>query len=516
MSFVASAITHAPVAPILLPLLAGCVLLMVSDHVRTQRTISLFSCLLQLMLVVLLLANVGESAQIYRLGNWAPPFGIALVLDRLAVVMLFTAAMLAMPVLIYACNGDDEEGRYFHPLFQFQLVGIYGAFLTGDLFNLFVFFEILLIASYGLLLHGSNATINPHTPSKHHVTDSRVTVGIQYVVLNLIGSALFLLAAGIFYGVAGTLNFADIGRFVVTLDINDVNAATPLLVGATLLLALVFGLKAAIVPLHFWLPRSYSAANASVAALFAIMSKIGIYALLRLQTTVLASDSVLHDLLNPWLLGFGVLTLAIGAIGAIAATALAEIVAYLMIISIGTLTVALGSGSVASITALLFYLVHSTWIGAAMFLLAAQINQHVLSGGAPQHKRLFANLFLIGAIAVIGMPPLSGFIGKLLILQSTPMDARVAVWPALLLGSLAALIALTRFGISVFWKNEPISAGTTQPLHVTLYAIGALLVLGIAMSIGAAPVVAVLDATAQQLAEAHRYVGSVLPTGALH
>src|SRR5690606_16477118 len=192
------------------------------------------------------------------------PFGIVLVLDRLSALMLALTALLAVPVLWFACRGDDRRGPNFHALFQFQLMGINGAFLTGDLFNLFVFFEVLLIASYALLMHGQGK--------------ARAKAGLHYVVLNLAGSSLFLFGLGLMYAATGTLNMADVGRLV-----SNGAVSSPLLlqVSAALLL-IVFALKAAVLPLSFWLPGAYAAASAPVAALFAIMTKIGLYAIWRL------------------------------------------------------------------------------------------------------------------------------------------------------------------------------------------------------------------------------------------
>jgi len=498
---------HALIAPILLPLGAGCVLLLVRDNAVIQRAISLLACLALLMLAVFLLRESTLAIHTYRLGNWIPPFGIVLVLDRLSALMLLTNSILALLVLWYACAGDDRHGRFFHALFQFQLVGINGAFLTGDLFNLFVFFEILLIASYGLLLHGSNPTL-----TNDNKRSERVSAGVPYVVLNLVGSALFLFAAGIFYGVAGTLNFADLARFMtVSNHAGSLASIAPLLMLATLLLLLVFGLKAALVPLHFWLPRSYSVASAPVAALFAIMSKIGIYALLRTQTLMLGSDSALHALLTPWLYTLGVMTIVIGAIGALAATALTELVAYMVIVSIGTLTLALALDSISATTALLYYLLHSTWIGAGMFLLAAQIDRYIDAGISLRYRRLLATLFLCGAMALIGVPPLSGFIGKLLLLQSAIDTARGWIWSSVLLSSLAALIVFSRIGTLIFWKTE--ATNSTGAEHSSFKAISAttvLLSLSIVLSASASPIVKALSAAAQQLFEPQRYISAVL------
>src|SRR5690606_2213561 len=233
----------------------------------------------------------------YRLGDWPAPFGIVLVLDRLSALMLVLTAAVALFSLLHAVQGQDRAGPLYHPLFQLQLVGLNGAFLTGDLFNLFVFFEILLIASYCLLVHGSTAP--------------RLRAGVHYVVLNLAGSSLFLIAVGTLYGVTGTLNMADMAQKVALLGAPD----AALVRSAALLLLVVFALKAALVPLYFWLPAAYSAASAPVAALFAIMTKVGVYSIVRVYTLIFGSGGgVAAEVATPWLLPLALLTVVLGMI----------------------------------------------------------------------------------------------------------------------------------------------------------------------------------------------------------
>ncbi|HSO10440.1 MAG TPA: proton-conducting transporter membrane subunit, partial [Desulfoprunum sp.] len=263
--------SHWIMAPLLLPLLAGMVnLLLVRRGPGPRRLVSLLTtaALLPVATLLLLRADSGEIV-VYQLGNWPAPFGISLVLDRLSAMLLVLTAVLALPALVAATAGDDRRGENFHVLFPLQLFGINGAFLTGDLFNLFVFFEVMLIASYGLALHGGGR--------------DRVRAGLHYVVLNLIGSSLFLVAIGTLYGIAGTLNMADLAIYTASAAAEQ----TPLLRAAALLLLTVFALKAAVLPLHLWLPALYSAGIAPVAALFAIMTKVGVYAILRTFTLIL-------------------------------------------------------------------------------------------------------------------------------------------------------------------------------------------------------------------------------------
>ena len=255
--------SHLPIMPVLVPMFVGALLLVLRGSLDMKRAMALLATLVQVLLASLLMVEASQGTQVYALGNWMPPFGIVLVVDRLSALLLLVTSILASGALLYAIRGDDAAGRNFHPLFQFQLMGINGAFLTGDLFNLFVFFEILLIASYALLLHGAGS--------------ARVRSGLHYLLLNLTGSALFLIAVGTLYGVTGTLNMADMALRVRELGADD----APLVGAAGMLLLVVFGLKTAFFPLYFWLPRAYAAASAPVGALFAIMTKVGLYSILR-------------------------------------------------------------------------------------------------------------------------------------------------------------------------------------------------------------------------------------------
>ncbi len=492
---------HAPILPILLPLFAGCLLLCLGrGRLRLQRGLSLLATwlLLPLAIWLLLLADEG-TLHVYALGNWAAPFGIVLLLDRLSALMLAVTALLACFALLYAVRGDDERGSNFHALFQFQLMGINGAFLTGDLFNLFVFFEVLLIASYALLAHGGGA--------------QRLGSALHYVVLNLLGSGLFLIAAGILYGVAGTLNMADLAQRVAAAQGDQV----ALLGAAGLLLLVVFGLKAAMLPLYFWLPRAYAAASAPVAALFAIMTKVGLYAILRVYTLVFGSGAGdLANLAQDWLWPLALLTLAVGAIGALAAVTLQGLLAYLVVVSVGTLLAGLSLGTLESLTAALYYLMHSTWVAGGLFLLADLIARQrgdkgsdLVQGPALMTPRLLGGLFFLGAIAVAGLPPFSGFLGKLLLLKATPAAAAVALWPVLLLGGLATLVALSRAGSQLFWRvgQHQLDSADLDPPSVV--ACAALLLASPLLVLGAQPVLAFAGATAQQLLDLAPYLQTV-------
>ncbi|MCJ7798321.1 MAG: monovalent cation/H+ antiporter subunit D, partial [Polaromonas sp.] len=317
--------THLPVLPVLLPLFTAAALLLLGDDggeanhggrlLRRRRLISLASVMLGAVLAWRLMAEASVGTlTVYPLGGWPAPFGIVLVIDRLSAMMLALTWTIAVPVLWYAAGGWDAHGRHFHTMFHFLLMGVSGAFVTGDLFNLFVFFEVLLIASYVLLVHGQGR--------------ARFKAGVHYVVLNLVASALFLVGLAIIYGVAGTLNMADLALRVGQLGPQQ----AALFKAGAMLLLVVFGLKAAIVPLYLWLPGTYAAASAPVSAMFAIMTKVGVYSIIRVHAVILG-DGAGHAALaaEPWLLPVGLLTIALGVLGALAAHSLARLVSYLTV-----------------------------------------------------------------------------------------------------------------------------------------------------------------------------------------
>jgi multicomponent K+:H+ antiporter subunit D len=480
-------LNHLIILPILIPLLVGALLLVLPSHERLKRTLSLLASLALLPLALALLQQAGDGRlHVYALGGWQPPFGIVLLLDRLSALLLLATAVLGGAVALYALRGDDRRGPRFHALLQFQLMGINGAFLTGDLFNLFVFFEVLLIASYALLLHGGGA--------------ERVRAGLHYVILNLVGSALFLIALGLIYGVSGTLNMADLSARVAAARGDSV----PLLAAAGLLLLLVFALKAALLPLYFWLPRAYAAASAPVAALFAIMTKVGVYAILRLCTLVFGEGGgELANLAQAWLWPLALATVALGALGALAARTLQGLLAYLVLVSAGTLLAAMAIGTPQVHAAALYYLLHSTWVVGGLFLLADLIARQrgekggaLVPGAALEHPVLLGGLFFYGAVAVVGLPPLSGFLGKLLLLQAAPSPA---LWSVLLLAGFAALVAFSRAGSTLFWRVGTSSLDSAELDRGRLAACLILLAASLLLVALAAPLLDYGRAAAEQL-----------------
>jgi multicomponent K+:H+ antiporter subunit D len=491
---------HWLVAPIVLPLSVAALLLLV-ERIRPawQAAVSLSATVALAVLAFLLVGSADtERIGVYLLGNWQAPFGIVLVLDRLAAMMLALTAVIALACLAAAWRVAGR-GPHFHVFFQLQLAGLNGAFLTGDLFNLFVFFEVLLIASYALLLH--------------HAAGRTLRAGLHYVVINLVGASLFLIAASLFYGVAGTLNFADLARKLPALPEWDAGLAR----AAALLLLVVFGIKAALLPMGFWLPATYGAALAPVAALFAIMTKVGIYAIIRVSFTVFGgSDGWLGDWGQPALFALGLLTITFGAMGALAAKRLIALVAYLVLISSGTLIAASTFGRQA-LGGALYYLVHTTLTVASLFLIAHAIadqrgtrTDRFGSGPPLAQPTLLGLLFLLGAIAAAGLPPLSGFVGKVLMLQGSGQAPFAAwFWAGVLGSGLLATFALARAGGSVFWKTQGTAVGSPMPAGDRT-ALAVLAVAGLIWIVGAGSATRYTAATAQQLAQPQLYSDAVL------
>ncbi len=501
--------THWIIAPIVLPaLLAPFIVLAARYHIGIQRVFSVVGVMALIMIAAGLAWQASDgTVLLYQLSDWAAPFGIVVVGDRLSTMMVLLTAILALFVLLYAIgSGWDQRGRHFHALFQFQLMGILGAFLTGDIFNLFVFFEVLLIASYGLMIHaGGNA---------------RLHAGVQYVLFNLIGSTLFLFALGSIYAETGTLNMADLAQRVATLGPEE---TVGIRVAAVLLL-LVFAIKAAVVPLHFWLPSSYAEAPAPVAALFAIMTKVGAYAIIRVYTMIFPPDlevtAGLHDV---WLMPAALVSLAIGLIGVLAAKQLDRLVAYSIIGSMGMVMVSISLFTPEGIAAALYYIVHSTLAGGVLFLISdlvrtGRANLDLTPQAPIAGAGLTAGLFFAGAIAMAGLPPLSGFLGKLLVLSASfGTDLVVWIWATVLCTSLISILGFARAGSILFWKAKSVTPDEDAPeMHrptaLSYVAVGGLISLLAAHTIFAGQVHGYTTTVATQLFAPEGYMSTVLDT----
>ena len=519
---------HLAIVPILLPLLAGAVLMLVDDrHPATKLAINLSAGLLLLLAAALLLARTaGGEVIVYRLGNWPTPFAITIVADRLSALMVLLTATLALASLVFSSARWDRAGPHFHSLFQFLLMGLNGAFLTGDLFNLFVFFEVMLAASYGLVLHGSGAT--------------RVKAGLHYIAINLAASALFLIGVSLIYGVTGTLNMADLAVRIPLVPA----ANRGLLEAGAGVLGVAFLVKAGTWPLGFWLPTTYAAAAPPIAALFAILSKLGIYVILRLTLLFFGDGSgASAHLADAWLFYGGVATIAFGATGVLASQTLARTAGFCALVSSGTLLAMIGYENAGVTAGALYYLVNSTLALGCFFLLAELVERGRAAGAdvlavtleafgdeepeppeevgiaTPATLAFLGISFACCGMLLAGMPPLSGFIGKFamlgaaLNLNGLGGDAVITAgtWglvALVIVSGLAVLIALLRAGINIFWVS--IDGDVPRVLPAEMAPILLLLLLCLALTVLAGPALAFTEATAAALHAPMGYVSAVL------
>ena len=514
---------HIVIVPVVLPLMTGALMLLIDErHLAAKAAINLASTLLLLAIAVaLLLAADGPGAPVYRLGDWPAPFGIVLVADRLSALMVLLAGVLALAALVFSLARWHRAGPRFHALIQFLLMGLNGAFLTGDLFNLFVFFELLLAASYGLALHGSG--------------NARVRAGLHYIAINVSASLLFLIGASLVYAVTGTLNMADLAVRVPGVAAGD----RGLLGAGAGLLGVAFLIKAGMWPLCFWLPGTYAAASAPVAALFAILSKVGIYAVLRLWLLLFGEGTgAFAGFGGDWLVAGGMATLAFGVIGVLASQSMSRLAGFSLLVSSGTLLAAIGSGSVAVTGAALYYLVAST-LGISAFYLLIELIERAREPGAdilavtaeafdlgeepepeeevgttiPATMALLGLSFLCCALLLAGLPPFPGFVAKFGLLAALldPSPVPVAAWAMLLLltlSGLAALIAMGRAGVRIFWAPHERSVPRVRVIEMAPIVL--LLALAAALTLQAGPAVRYLNDTAQSLHAARGYVDNVL------
>lgn len=518
---------HLIVAPMLLPLLCGALLIPIDERrhrlkfiVNLVSVLGLMAC--ALTLIMLTDGGVGaDGLRVYLAANWAAPFGIALVADRLSALMLLLAAVLAAATLLYAAQRWSRIGVHFHSLFQFLLMGINGAFLTHDLFNLFVFFEVMLAASYGLLLHGYNPR--------------RIRAGLQFIAVNLAASLVFLIGLALIYGASGTLNMSDLAARIPGMGEGDLG----LLKAGAAVLVVAFLVKGAMWPLGFWVPTTYAAASPPVAAMLVLTTKIGVYVILRLWTLVFSGDAGAAAGFGYDLLLFGgMATMVFGAAGMLASETPGRMGGYAAIVSSGTLLAVIGYGHAAPIAAALYYLIGST-LALSAFMLLIELVDRIRSPGAallaltaeafsieeapvePVGVGIPAALAFLGlsfagcALIITGLPPLSGFIAKFGLIHALLAPGAPAVTAVtwllmvlLVLSGLAAIIALLRFGVRTFWASGDVAPPRLQVTEVA--PISALLVMGLALTIEAGPAFEYLERASADLHQPGQYIERVL------
>ena len=432
------------VAPSIISMVGGALCLMLRKNTELQPKLGI--ALLGLMVLAclgLLIHVLDEGVVTMVMGGWLPPFGIAMTADALGAALCLVGAIVAFCAGVYGAKTVDNTGRRygFYPFLLLLMTGVCGAFLTGDVFNLYVWFEVLLISSYGLLVLGNDRI--------------QLDGAVKYGVLNLIGTNLFLIATGLLYGIFGTLNMADIAIKVSEMD----NPASGTLATVAALYFLAFAMKAAAFPVNFWLPASYHTPNIVVSAVFAgLLTKVGVYALIRIFVLILPdSRSFMADIIGL----VAILTLLTGALGALAQSEVRRLLGYLVIAGIGSMLAGVTVGSVLAISGAIFYAVHSIIVMTALYMAAGIM--YLMSGsydlrqlgGLYQKSAAFAAVFLVLGFAVSGLPPFSGFWPKVMLVDAAFKDGRSWLGAAILVSGFLTTLAIGRVWIFAFWRGGP-------------------------------------------------------------
>ena len=487
--------------PLMIPLAAAALSAMLWRSVRAQRAVGLAAAVALMAAAVALLVRVLDVGVVAsQMGDWRAPFGITMVADRFAAIMVVIAATMALATTVYGLAHDalDRERAGFHPLFHGLILGVVGSFLTGDLFNLYVWFEVMLIASFGLLILGGSR--------------EQIDGALKYAVLNLIGTTVFLIGVGFLYGITGTLNMADLAGKVPLAENRGLVSAT-----AVMLLA-AFGLKAAVFPLFFWLPASYHTAPPPVAAIFAaLLTKVGVYAMIRVFTLVYGGAA---EWVGPVVAVVAALTMLTGVLGAAAHYDIRRILAFHIISQIGFMLLGLAVWTPLALGGAVLYIVHHIVVKANLFLIAGAIERAGGSyqlkdlGGLSRSQPLLAVLFLIPALSLAGIPPLSGFWGKLTVIRAGLEQGHGWLAGVALLVGLLTLYSMIKIWNYAFWKEPPegapVSALTGSTRLLMLAPIAALAAVTLTISLWAEPFVAVSLEAAAELLSPDAYIAAVL------
>ncbi|MEC0667653.1 Na+/H+ antiporter subunit D [Priestia flexa] len=486
------------IIPLLIPFVVGVVLIFFKDNIKLQRIISTISLIATTGFAAYLVQLVyKEGILTHKLGNWDPPFGIILVADMLAALLVLTASIVALCCILFAFRsiGEKRERFYFYPLVHFLMVGVFGAFLTGDIFNLFVFFEVMLMSSYALIVIGG--------------TRAQLRESLKYILVNVISSALFVITVAYLYSVTGTLNMADLSQRVA--EVNQPGILTTIGV----LFFIVFGLKAALFPMYFWLPSAYNAPPPVVTALFgALLTKVGIYSIFRTFTLIFYHQpEVTHQLIGYTAL----LTIVIGTVGAIAYNDMNKILIYNIVIAVGVIVYGITLTTPAGIEGAIYYLIHDMIIKAALFLLGGAIiaitgtSKLKEMGGLIQRHPQLGWMFFVAVVSLAGIPPLSGFVGKFLLVQGGLESQSYTFVIVLLVSSLMVLYSAMKIFMNCFWRapklTEEQEKGSTKGI---LYPSAILLAISIFLGLGAEVVFPYISMAAETLMDPSIYIESVL------
>ena len=487
--------------PIIIPFFFAIVLIFMQRRVILQRVIALSALAISAICAFILLLQVErEGIQTVTFGNWPAPFGITMVADSVSSLLVLTTAVLVFFIVWFGFGmiGKAREQHFYYPGILMITTGVSGAFTTGDIFNLFVFFEVLLMASYLLIVLGGERL--------------QLRESFKYILINVISSALFVITVAFLYSVIGTLNMADIADKIK--EINQPGIVTTIAV----LFLMVFGLKAAIFPLYFWLPSSYAAAPIPVLALFgALLTKVGIYAITRTYTLFFVHDlSYTHEIL----MILSVITVVIGCIGALAHFDLKQIIIYNIVIAVGVILFAVAQLNEVALMGAMFYLIHDMIIKAALFMLIGIViyitgtSNLRKMGGLMHTYPALGWFYLIAAFGLVGIPPLSGFVGKLLIIQGGFAANNIIGAIIIIASSLVVLLSAIRIFIYAFWGGEQPIQQVERARYVKLFIPTAVLVLlSVAYGVGSEWIMPFMEDAANVLANPAVYVEAVLKGG---
>jgi multicomponent Na+:H+ antiporter subunit D len=490
--------------PLLIPFLTAILCLLAWNSRLVQRWLALAGTAVLFGAGINLATAVqAQGIQSLDIGSWQAPYGITLVADLFSAIMIIMVGLMGLAVTIYSLASMDSarESFGYYPLFNFLLMGVCGAFLTGDIFNLYVWFEVMLIASFVLMVLGGERP--------------QLQAAVKYVTLNLLASTIFLVAVGIVYGLTGMLNMADVSQQLQT------NPQIPQGLALTLaaLFLLAFGVKAALFPLFFWLPDSYHTPPVSVTAIFsALLSKVGVYALARVFTLFFAPHI---EIFQPLLLTVAGLTMVTGVLGAVAQNDFRRLLSFHIISQIGYLLMAIALFSHLALTGLIFFMAHVIMAKSALFLVSGLVYRlrgtYSLKqlGGVYRDYPGLAALFLVAALALAGIPPFSGFWAKLTLIRAGLAAGQYEIVAVALGVSLLTLFSMTKIWAEVFWKDAPEPASPQPQLALDGWAlylapIALLVVIGVIMGITAEPFLALANQAAGQLLNPALYIDAVL------
>jgi multicomponent Na+:H+ antiporter subunit D len=501
------------ILPILIPMFTGILCVFAYRSRRMQRLFNVLGAGALLGAAIMLLIDVSsQGIQVAQAGGWPAPYGITFVADRLSALMILLAGIIGFAVAIYALASMDEprEAFGYYPLYHFLLMGVCGAFLAGDLFNLYVWFEVMLMSSFVLMALGGER--------------AQMVGALKYVTLNLMSSALFLVGLGILYGMAGTLNMADLAVKFNSLAQGESRGVITTL---AMIFLVAFGIKAGMFPLFAWLPASYHTPPVAVSAVFAgLLTKVGVYALLRMFTLIFVQDTAYTHGLILVLAGF---TMLVGVLGAVAQNEFRRILSFHIISQIGYMLMGLGLFTPLAIAGAVLYITHHIIVKTNLFLVSGVVErlhgtfELKQLGGLYQKLPALAILFLIPALSLTGLPPLSGFFAKLSLIQAGLAANQFLIVAVALVVSLLTLFSMMKIWNEAFWKPAPETSAAHASLgraparlYAWLLPIAGLAVLTLAIGIGAGPVFDYALRTGEQLMAPAQYVRAVLgPEAAL-